>query len=202
MATHGFVLCRGSLSDVEIQQQLDLNLLGPMHVTRSFLPAWRARRSGTFIHITSIGGRVGFATGALYHAAKFALEGFAEAVNEELAEFGVKTLIIEPGSMKTDFVSNIRWAQELDAYKDGVVGKLRQWIKQSGDEYASGNPAKMAEAIYDLSQQDKPPLRTALGADAYEVLERSYSQSLQTLQSQKVLAQAMAFEGKSGFVPK
>lgn len=190
------------LSEADIQQQLSLNLLAPIQITRAFLPAMRARRSGTLIHISSIGGRVAFAGGALYHAAKFGLEGFAESVSQEVAEFGIKTLIIEPGSIKSDFVANIRWTHESDAYKDAAVGQLRRWIAAHGDENTSGDPQKMAEAIYQLSQQETPPLRTALGVDAFEVLHGGYTRALDTLQAQKDTAQSVALPGKTGFIPQ
>ncbi|WP_042876396.1 SDR family NAD(P)-dependent oxidoreductase [Cupriavidus necator] len=189
-------------SEAEVQQQIALNLLGPIHVTRAFVGALRARRHGTFIHVSSVGGRAGFPSGALYQAAKFGLEGFAEAVSQEIAEFGIKTIIIEPGSIKTGFVANIRWTQELEAYKDGAVGKLRRWIAQEGDANASGDPVKMADAIYAISQMPEPPLRTVLGADAYAVLEAGYSRSLEALKAQKELAESVMFEGKSGFMPE
>jgi hypothetical protein len=75
------------LSEAQIQQQLDLNLVSPIYLTRAFLPAMRARKSGAIVYITSVGGRVSFPGGALYHAAKFGLEGFAETVAQEVAGF-------------------------------------------------------------------------------------------------------------------
>ena len=189
------------MSDADIQQQIGLNLLAPIHVTRAFLPALRASKRGTFIHVSSVGGRGAFPSGSLYHAAKFGLEGFAESVSQEVAEFGIKTIIIEPGSMRTDFVANIRWTAELDEYKDSVVGKLRRWIAENGDAYASGDPVKMADAIYTVSQMPEPPLRTVLGGDAYSVLEAGYAGSLAKLQAQKDIAESVMFEGKAGFVP-
>ena len=189
------------MSDADIQQQIGLNLLAPIHVTRAFLPALRASKRGTFIHVSSVGGRGAFPSGSLYHAAKFGLEGFAESVSQEVAEFGIKTIIIEPGSMRTDFVANIRWTAELDEYKDSVVGKLRRWIAENGDAYASGDPVKMAGAIYTVSQMPEPPLRTVLGGDAYSVLEAGYAGSLAKLQAQKDIAESVMFEGKAGFVP-
>lgn len=189
------------MSEADIEHQIGLNLLAPIHVTRAFLPAMRARKHGMFIHVTSVGGRAAFPSGSLYHAAKYGLEGFAESVSHEVAEFGIKTLIIEPGSIKTGFVANIRWTEMLDDYKDGVVGKLRQQVKEVGDEYASGDPVKMADVIYSVSQLPQPPLRTVLGGDAYAVLEAGYTQSLAALQAQKDLANSVMFEGKAGFNP-
>ena len=190
------------MTEADIQQQIALNLLAPIHVTRAFLPAMRAKNSGTLLYVSSVGGRAAFPSGSMYHAAKFGLEGFAESVSQEVAEFGIKTIIIEPGSIKTGFVANIRWTQELDAYKDGIVGKLRRQIVEVGEEQASGDPVKMADAIYTVSQMQEPPLRTVLGGDAYAVLDAGYSQSLTALQAQKELAESVMFAGKAGFNPQ
>ncbi|QBQ99364.1 SDR family NAD(P)-dependent oxidoreductase [Paraburkholderia pallida] len=190
------------MTEADIQQQLALNLLAPIHVTRAFLPALRAKQGGTLLYVSSVGGRAAFPSGSMYHAAKFGLEGFAESVSQEVAEFGIKTIIIEPGSIKTGFVANIRWTQELDAYKDGIVGKLRRQIVEVGDEQASGDPVKMAAAIYTVSQMPAPPLRTVLGGDAYAVLDAAYSRSLTALQAQKALTESVMFAGKAGFNPQ
>jgi NAD(P)-dependent dehydrogenase (short-subunit alcohol dehydrogenase family) len=190
------------MSEAEIEQQIALNLLAPIHVTRAFLGVLRAKKRGTFIHVSSVGGRAAFPGGSLYHAAKFGLEGFAEAVSQEVAAFGIKTIIIEPGSIKTGFVANIRWTEELEDYKDSAVGKLRRWIEENGDANASGDPVKMADAIYTISQMPEPPLRTVLGGDAYAVLEAGYSRSLAALQAQKDIAGSVMFEGKAGFMPE
>jgi NAD(P)-dependent dehydrogenase (short-subunit alcohol dehydrogenase family) len=189
------------MSEADIEHQIALNLLAPIHVTRAFLPALRARRQGTLIYVSSVGGRASFPSGSLYHAAKFGLEGFAESVSQEIAEFGIKTIIIEPGSIKTGFVANIRWTQALPEYKDSIVGKLREQIKGFGDDQASGDPEKMAAAIYDVSQLATPPLRTVLGGDAFAVLEAGYARSLAELKAQKALAESVMFAGKTGFNP-
>lgn len=189
------------LSDAQISQQLDLNLVAPIYVTRAFLPALRARKRGCIVYITSVGGRVGYAGGAMYHAAKFGLEGFAESVAQEIAAFGIKTLIVEPGSMKTDFVANIRWTQETDAYRDTPVGAIRRYITEQGEANIAGDPVKIAGAIYGLTQQSEPPLRTALGVDTFATLQQAYANSSKALQAQKELAESVAFEGKTGFMP-
>ncbi|VVE32438.1 SDR family NAD(P)-dependent oxidoreductase [Pandoraea anhela] len=187
------------MTEAQIAQQITLNLLAPIHVTRAFLGTMRARRHGTFIHITSVGGRATFPCCALYHAAKFGLEGFAEAVSQETAEFGIKTILIEPGSIRTNFVANIQWTTEIDDYRTGAVANLRNLVKTRGDEVASGDPARMADAIYAVSQMAEPPLRTVLGADAYEVLESTYARSLAELKAQKNLATSVSIEGRVGF---
>lgn len=190
------------LTDEQVEQQLTLNLRTPIYLTRAFLPAMRAKQSGTLVYITSIGGRVGFASGVMYHAAKFGLEGFAEALAQEVADFGIKTLIIEPGSMKTRFVANVNWAAQSEAYHSGTtVGKMRDYIQNYGEDSVAGDPVKIARAVIDLTTADTPPLRTALGTDTYAVLEQAYAKSVTDLKAQEELAKSVAFEGKIGFMP-
>lgn len=189
-------------SEQEIEHQFALNLLSPVHITRAFLPALRAKKQGRLIYVSSMGGRVAFPGGAFYHAAKYGLEGFAETVAQEVAEFNIKVQIIEPGSIKTNFQANVRWTEETAAYKDGTVGQLRRWIAEHGEESNSGDPVKMANAIYTLSQQPEPELRTVLGADAFQILKGSYQKSLQSLESQQEISVSVAIEGKTGFIPE
>lgn len=189
------------LSDAEVQQQLNLNLVAPIYLTRAFLPAMRARKNGSIVFITSVGGRVSFAGGAMYHAAKFGLEGFAEAVAQEIAGFGIQSMIVEPGSMKTDFITNVQWTQASDAYRDTAVGAMRNYIREHGEENIAGDPVKIAHAIYDLTQLPAPPLRTALGVDTFATLQQAYRHHLETLEAQQALAESVAFEGKTGFMP-
>ncbi|MDO5289506.1 MAG: SDR family NAD(P)-dependent oxidoreductase [Pseudomonadota bacterium] len=187
------------MTDADIEQQLSLNLLAPIHLTRAFLPAMRARKSGKMVYITSIGGRTAFAGGSMYHAAKFGLAGFAETLAQEVAEFGIKTIIVEPGSIKSNFLGNTRWTTKSDAYQGTAVNQLRDYIAQSGEESISGDPVLMAKTIYDLTQQNNPPLRTVLGVDAFNVLQGVYQKHLRGLEAQKDLALSVAIEGKTGF---
>ena len=189
------------LSEAQIRQQLDLNLVSPIYLTRAFLPAMRARKSGAMVYITSVGGRVSFPGGALYHAAKFGLEGFAETVAQEVAGFGINTLIVDPGSMKTDFITNVNWTEESEVYRDSAVGQVRRYIEQYGEDNIAGDPVKIAAAIYQLTQLSEPPLRTALGVDTFATLEQAYANNVTALAAQKALAESVAFEGKTGFMP-
>jgi len=189
-------------TEQEIEHQFALNLLSPIHITRAFLPALRGKKQGRLIYITSMGGRVAFPGGAFYHAAKYGLEGFAETVAQEVAEFNIKVQIIEPGSIKTNFQANARWTSETETYRNATVGQLRRWIIEHGDENNAGDPVKMADAIYTLSQKEQPELRTVLGADAFQILQASYTKSLQSLVSQQEISVSVAIEGKTGFIPE
>ncbi|URL02901.1 SDR family NAD(P)-dependent oxidoreductase [Avibacterium sp. 20-126] len=189
------------MSDADIKGQLDLNLLAPIHISRAFLPALRARKSGTLVYITSIGGRTAFAGGSMYHAAKYGLEGFAETLAQEVAEFGIKVIIIEPGSIKSEFLNNLHWTAPSEAYQGTSLAHMRDYIEKTGEDNIAGDPAKMAAAIYGLCQESNPPLRTALGVDAFDVLQKAYQAQLTHLQAQEALAVSVAIEGKTGFNP-
>lgn len=187
------------MTDADIDQQLALNLLAPIHLTRACLPAMRAQKSGRIVYITSIGGRTAFAGGSLYHAAKFGLEGFAETIAQEVAEFGIQAIIVEPGSIKSNFLGNTRWTEKSADYAGSAVHQLRDYIEQQGEETISGDPVLMAGVIYSLTQQANPPLRTALGIDAFGVLQTAYQNHLNALETQENLAVSVAIEGKTGF---
>lgn len=189
-------------TEAEIDQQLALNLLAPVHLSRAFLPAMRHRQQGRIIYITSMGGRVSFPGGAFYHAAKYGLEGFAETLAQEIAEFNLKVQIIEPGSIKTAFQANVRWTDETETYKNSSVGALRRWIVEHGEENNAGDPQKMAAAIYHLSREETPELRTVLGADAFAILQNSYRKSLTALEAQEAISCSVGIEGKTGFIPE
>lgn len=189
-------------TEQEIEHQLALNLLAPIHITRAFLPAMRSKKQGRLLYITSMGGRVAFPGGAFYHAAKYGLEGFAETVAMEVAEFNIRVQIIEPGSIKTNFQSNARWTGETADYQHGIVGQLRRWVVEHGEESNAGDPRKMAQAIYALSRQPEPQLRTVLGTDAFQILKDSYEKNLRSLESQREISLSVAIEGKSGFIPE
>lgn len=154
-------------TDAEARAQYDTNLFGVMNVTRAILPIMRHQRSGRIFNVASLGGIVGSRTGSLYCGSKFAVEGFSEALADEVARFGIQVTIVEPGFFRTDF---------LDA-KSAQYGELRiedyaEEAEQMRSAYAdhnhnqAGDPAKLAKAILALANHENPPLRFAAGSDA------------------------------------
>lgn len=159
------------LSREEAAAQFATNVTGVMDVTRAVLPAMRRRRSGRVFNISSIGGMIGGVGYSLYCASKFALEGFSESLAAELAGFGISVTVVQPGFFRTDFLapSSIRYADaSIDDYAD-----LRTSMRTTYEAYdrkQAGDPAKLAAAIVRLAGEAKPPLRFAVGSDAYAVL--------------------------------
>ena len=109
----------------QIERQYATNVIGPIHVMQACLPHMRAQRSGVIMNVTSIGGILTLPFNSLYHGTKFALEGISESLSLELAEFGIKVKLIEPGGVRTDFAGrslDLARAEGLDAY-DAALGK-------------------------------------------------------------------------------
>ena len=122
-AGYGVVGAFEETSDAELRALMDTNFFGAMNVTRAVLPAMRAQRSGAVAMISSLGGQLSFAGFSAYSATKFAMEGISEALAQEVAPFGVKVLIVEPGQFRTNLAgAGMRHMPVIDAYRDIVAG--------------------------------------------------------------------------------
>ncbi|TPV95199.1 MAG: SDR family oxidoreductase [Myxococcales bacterium FL481] len=154
----------------KIERQFGVNVLGLLQTTKAVLPHFRANKSGTVINVSSIGGKMTFPLGTLYHGTKFAVEGLSEALHFELAAIGAKMKIIEPGVIKTDFGGrsfDFTNDEGLVEYQP-VVAKLMQAmgaLSSSGSE-----PEVVAEVIYQAATDGTDQLRYTAGADAAEYL--------------------------------
>jgi NAD(P)-dependent dehydrogenase (short-subunit alcohol dehydrogenase family) len=114
-------------------------------------------------------------------------------VSQEVAEFGVYLTVIEPGGMRSGFQSNLRRTTETPPYRDTTVGKVRRRIAAADDSVFTGDPAKLARAIFDTTRSSHPPLRLTLGTDAYDMIHAALKARLDRLESQEELARSMAF---------
>jgi NAD(P)-dependent dehydrogenase (short-subunit alcohol dehydrogenase family) len=144
------------MTDDQEHEQIALNLLVPIQITRAFLKPMREQGGGRIIQISSASGQFTTPVASLYHASKWGLEGFSEGVAQEVAEFGVFVTRIEPGGIRTGFQSNLRWTTETPPYKDSAVGKVRQFFANADDSVYSGDPVKMAKAIFDTTRSPQP----------------------------------------------
>ncbi len=157
-----------SIEDVtlaDFRAQIDTNFYGVVYVTKAALPVLRQQGSGHIIQISSVGGRIGSAGLAAYQSAKWAVEGFSEVLVQEVAPFGIKVSIIEPGGLRTDWAgSSMTIPPVSDPYQPTVGARVRMIEARSGQE--AGDPAKAANVILELTELDEPPLRLLLGSDA------------------------------------
>ena len=156
-------------TDAELRDLMDVHFFGPAAVTRAVLPHMREQRSGTIVQVSSMGGRMSFAGCSAYSATKFALEGYSEALADEVAPFGIKVLIVEPGAFRTGLHGGaMQMSAELTAYAD-IVGPVRASM-HGYDGTQPGDPAKAAAAIIAALDTDHTPLRLPLGNDAAEAV--------------------------------
>ena len=154
----------------KIRRQYGVNVLGLMATTKAVLPHFRARASGTILNVSSIGGRVTFPLGSLYHGTKFAVEGLSEALQYELAPLGVRVKIIEPGAIATDFAG-----RSLDFSNDPPLPEYQPVVQALfaalGPMMANASPPELvAEAIFHAATDGSDRLRYEVGPDAVALL--------------------------------
>lgn len=161
------------MDPADFRAQVEANFFGVVNVTRAALPVLRQQRSGYFIQFSSIGGRVGGTPGiAAYQAAKFAVEGFSEVLANEVAPFGVKVTIVEPGAFRTDWQGSSMAFATVSPDYEATVGEMNR-LRESTDGKQPGDPARAARIIIDLLDEAQPPRRLLLGAGAVELAQRS-----------------------------
>jgi NAD(P)-dependent dehydrogenase (short-subunit alcohol dehydrogenase family) len=160
----------GGIEEAEESEFLpvfETNVLGLIRVTRAFLPQFRQQRSGNILMLSSIAGLAGGAGWGYYNASKFAVEGFSEALAQEMAPLGVKVTIVEPGPFRTDFLGRSAAVikREIPDYAD-TAGTARGYVSgQAGKQ--QGDPLKAVHAMMDVADSPDPPLHLILGAMAY-----------------------------------
>src|SRR6476646_5962056 len=161
------------ISPEDFRAQVETNLFGPLNVTRAVLPVMRAQRSGVVVAISSTAGIVGQEFCTAYAATKFGLEGWIESLTPEVAPFGIRTMLVEPGFFRTELLTpeSTSYAKpSIDDYAEKTRQTITAWSAMSGLQ--GGDPAKLAKALIQLASQNEPPLRWAAGADAVKQLER------------------------------
>jgi NAD(P)-dependent dehydrogenase (short-subunit alcohol dehydrogenase family) len=175
------------VSEQDARDQLETNVFGALWVTQAALPYLRAQRSGHIIQVSSIGGIVAFPNVGIYHASKWALEGFSQSLAQEVAPFGVHVTLIEPAGFSTDWSgSSSRTAEALPAYADlhaenEQVRKTR-WA-------APGDPEASAAAVLKVVDADEPPLRVFFGDEPLGLAKADYEQRLRTWEQWQPVAE-------------
>ncbi|MFI7468222.1 SDR family NAD(P)-dependent oxidoreductase [Nonomuraea sp. NPDC049646] len=169
------------LTEQELRDQLETNLFGAVWVVQAALPYLREQRSGHIIQLSSAAGVIAMPLGGAYHASKWALEGLNEALAGEVAEFGVKVTIVEPGGFATrngnnpDPLANGHLATTDPAY-DG----LRQRLGAMAGKMPAGDPAAAAQALLKLVDSANPPVRVLFGKGFYPLIQQAYADRLRT----------------------
>jgi NAD(P)-dependent dehydrogenase (short-subunit alcohol dehydrogenase family) len=176
--------------------QIETTLFGPVNVTRAALPQLRAQRSGLVMAISSTAGITAagdFLTA--YAASKFGVEGFMEGLAPEIAPFGVHTMLVEPGFVRTELLtpqSTQYAAPSIDDYAERTAQTIEAWKGMDGKQ--GGDPAKLAAALVKLTGLDEPPIRFAAGADAVATFEQKAAELLAQANAHRDLSSSLAYD--------
>jgi NAD(P)-dependent dehydrogenase (short-subunit alcohol dehydrogenase family) len=160
------------LTPEEFRAQIETTLFGPVNVTRATLPIMRGQRSGLVVTISSTAGVAGGEFLTAYAASKFGVEGWMESLAPEVAPFGIRTMLVEPGFFRTELLTpeSTKYAESSIAdYAERTEQTVTAWMSMNGRQ--GGDPAKLADALVQLAAQDEPPLRFPAGADAVTTFE-------------------------------
>ncbi|MBY2993470.1 SDR family oxidoreductase [Rhizobium leguminosarum] len=182
-AGYGLFGAAEEVSDEQIRHQIDTNLVGSIQVIRAALPHMRAQGGGRILQVSS-DGQIAYPNFSLYHATKWGIEGFIEAVSQEVAPFGIEFIIAEPGPARTDFGRGLVAPRPMKAYDATPAGDIRRAIADGRFE-AKGDPVKMAQAMIEAAEQHLAPKRLALGAGSYASIRKALVERLAELDAFK-----------------
>jgi NAD(P)-dependent dehydrogenase (short-subunit alcohol dehydrogenase family) len=186
-AGYGLFGAAEELIDAQIDHQIATNLTGSIQLIRAVLPHLRQQGGGRIVQVSSEGGQMAYPGFSLYHATKWGIEGFIEAVAQEVAPFGIDFIIAEPGPTVTNFGASLVCPPPMDIYDDTPVGVIRQ-RRDEGDFALKGDAGRTVDAMIVAADSQTPSLRLALGSTAYEDIIRELSKRLAAIEAQKSVA--------------
>jgi NAD(P)-dependent dehydrogenase (short-subunit alcohol dehydrogenase family) len=168
-AGYGLMGAMESFTDEQILRQLNTNLIGVLRITQAFIPHFREKRNGVFISTTSMGGFLAFPLHSIYHASKFAIEGWSEGMSFELSLHNIKIKTVAPGGIATDFLG-----RSLDRNLHPAYTLLEDKLFALTDTMmeAAASPAQIAEVVYEAATDDKDQIRYVAGEDAKALYAR------------------------------
>ena len=168
-AGYGLFGCLEDLSMEELKAQFETNFFGAVRTSQAVIPIMRNQKSGTIVNISSVAGKIGFPVSPAYISSKFALEGLSESMRYELSPFGINTIIIEPGVIKTNFMSSMKKSMKPDsAYKE-ITEKVIMGISMMAE--MGTPPQEVAKTIIKAIKSENPLPRYVVGNDAVMFLE-------------------------------
>src|SRR6185295_4889339 len=185
----------------DFRAQVETNLFGPVNVTRAVLPVMRRQRAGLIIQISSTAGISGQEFVSAYAASKFGVEGWIESLTPEVAPFGIRTMLVEPGFFRTELLTeeSTNYPEpSIDDYAEKTKKTVIAWKGMNGLQ--GGDPAKLAKVLVQLASQDEPPLRWAAGADAIGTFEKKAKDLLAQANAYRELSSSLAYDEVEGAI--
>jgi len=183
------------ISPQDFRAQIETTLFGPVNLTRTVLPVMRSQRSGLVVTISSTAGVRGQEFCTAYAASKFGVEGFMESLTPEIAPFGIRTMLVEPGFFRTELLtpqSTTYAALSVEDYAERTAQTVAGWKSMDGRQ--GGDPAKLADALVQLAGQDEPPLRFVAGADALDTVANKAELLLAQADAHRELSSSLAHD--------
>ncbi|MET0520704.1 MAG: SDR family oxidoreductase [Jiangellaceae bacterium] len=183
------------ITPADFQTQIKTTLFGPINVTRAVLPVMRAQRSGQVVTISSTAGLTGGEFLTAYAASKFGVEGWMESLTPEVAPFGIRTMLVEPGFFRTELLTpeSTSYAEpSIEDYAERTKQTITTWNSMNGQQ--TGDPAKLADALIQLAALEEPPLRFPAGADAVATLENRAKLLLEQADANRELSSSLAHD--------
>jgi NAD(P)-dependent dehydrogenase (short-subunit alcohol dehydrogenase family) len=175
------------LSEQEARDQIETNVFGALWITQAALPYLREQRSGHIIQVSSIGGITAFPNVGIYHASKWALEGFSQSLAQEVAPFGVHVTLIEPGGFDTDWAgSSAKHAARLPAYDEVHAAADAERGQRAPYQ---GDPGASAPALLKVVDAEEPPLRVFFGALPFQLAKADYENRLRNWEQWQPVAE-------------
>lgn len=168
-AGYGLFGCLEDLSMSDLKAQFETNFFGVVRTSQAIIPIMRKQKSGTIVNVSSVAGRIGFPVSPAYISSKFALEGLSESMRYELSPFGINTIIIEPGVIKTNFMSSMKKSMKPDSVYRDITNKVIMGISMMAE--MGTPPQEVAKTIIKAIKSENPLPRYVVGNDAVMFLE-------------------------------
>lgn len=186
-AGYGLFGAAEEVSEAQIERQIATNLTGSIRLIRAALPHLRGQGGGRIVQVSSEGGQIAYPNFSLYHATKWGIEGFIEAVAQEVAPFGIDFIIAEPGPTATNFGAGLDHAAPLAVYAGTPAGQVRRAIAE-GNFPITGDATRTVAAIIAAADAAKPALRLVLGSGAWTSISQALARRLAAVEAQRDVA--------------
>ena len=193
-ARYGQIAPFEQMSAEDFQAVVDTCFYGVVYTTRAAIPVMRGQRSGYIFQVSSVGGRLAVAGNTPYHAAKWAVGGFSDALAMEVAPFGVKICSLEPGGIRTNWARRARQEapELLPEYEASVGANLK--VLQTHEVLSEGDPRKIAAVVVQLANSEEVPVRLILGVDAEKRVQRAEAARASEAEKWRHLTVSTVFE--------
>ncbi len=186
-AGYGLFGAAEEVTDDQINRQVATNLLASIQLIRACLPRLRDQDGGRIMQVSSEGGQIAYPNFSLYHATKWGIEGFVEAVAQEVAPFGIDFIIVEPGPTGTSFGASLDHAVPLAAYDATPAGEVRRAVAENSFSI-KGDTDRTVDAMIAAADSRRPALRLALGSTAYRSISKALARRLDAVDAQREVA--------------